>query len=178
MSTDLARDFSSWLAKASVTEKRLHPEQRALLHFVFQFRQRQGEDYFSTRLLTHFLLHCNCGLKVAQIARLLGVSRPTASQQQKLSSKTVVQQAHHRLDGRPYDPLLPHFAGPVAHVLSRNPHASRADLIGFIDQTFGVRVSRIAVYHFLKKFSDSVFSDSVLSKDSASQLSTESSTEH
>ena len=33
-----------------------------------------------------------------------------------------------------------------------NPSATRADLIDFIDRTFGVRVSRIALYHFLKKF--------------------------
>ena len=152
MSTDLAAAFSNWLAEASVPEQRLTSNQRALLQFVFEFRQRQGDDYFSTRLLTHFLLHCNSGLKIAQIARLLGVSRPTASGQQGLSSKTVVQQAHHRLDGRPYGKLLPRFAGPVAQFLSQNPHASRADLIDFIDQTFSVRVSRIAVYHFLKKY--------------------------
>ena len=30
--------------------------------------------------------------------------------------------------------------------------ATHADLIDFVDATFGVRVSRIALYHFLKKF--------------------------
>src|SRR5436309_1311060 len=144
--------FTDWLAGAQVPPDRLTPEQRGLLGAAFHFRQRQGDDYYSTRLLSHFLLHCGTGLKVAQIARLLRVSRPTASRQQGLSSKQAIQQAHHRMDGRPYGKLLPRYAGPVAHFLLSHPGASRADLIDFIDHTFGVRVSRVALYHFLKKF--------------------------
>ena len=89
---------------------------------------------------------------MAQIARLLEISRPTASRQQGLSSKEAIQQAHHRMDGRPYGKLLPRYAGPIAEFLCRHPEASRADLIDFIDQTFDVHVSRIALYKFLKKF--------------------------
>ncbi len=144
--------FSTWLAEAHIPEQRLTPEQRGVLHAAFQFRQRQGHDYYSTRLLSHFLLHCETGLKVAQIARLLDLSRPTASRQQGLSSKQAVQQARHRMDGRPYGKLLPRYAGSIAEFLLTHPEATRADLIDFIDQTFGVRVSRIAVYKFLKKY--------------------------
>jgi transposase len=144
--------FSAWLAQAQITEHRLKPDQRAVLHAAFRFRQAQGQDSYSTRLLTHFLLHCGTRLKVAQLARLVGVSRPTASRQQGMSSRQAIQQAHHRLDGRPYGKLLPRYAGPLIQFLLGRPKATRADLIDFIDQTFGVRVSRIALYHFLKKF--------------------------
>jgi hypothetical protein len=144
--------FTTWLEQAHVPAQRLTPQQQALLQAVFRFRQSQGSDYYSTRLLSHFLLHCQTGLKVAQIARLLGISRQTASGQQGLSSKQAIQQAHHRLDGRPYGKLLPRFAGPIAGFLLGQPDARRADLIDFIDRTFGVRVSRIAVYKFLKKY--------------------------
>ena len=143
--------FSAWLEQARIPEHRLTPEQRGVLQAAFRFRQSQGDDSYSTRLLTHFLLHCQTGLKVAQLARLAGVSRPTASRQQGMSSKQAVQQAHHRMDGRPYGKLLPRYAGPIIQFLLGRPQASRADLIDFIDQTFGVRVSRIALYHFLKK---------------------------
>src|SRR4029079_3961879 len=47
---------------------------------------------------------------------------------------------------------LPRCAGPITEFPLAHPKASRADLIDFIDQTFGVRVSRIAVYKFLKKY--------------------------
>jgi len=124
----------------------------ALLEAAFRFRQSQGSDYFSTRLLGHFLLHAGSGLKVAQIARLLGISRPTASRQQGLSSKQTVQQAHHRLDGRPYGKLLPRYAGAIAAFLVQSRRASRAELIDFVFATFGVRVSRIALYKFIKKY--------------------------
>jgi transposase len=144
--------FSAWLADAQIPEHRLTPEQRGVVQAAWHFRQHQGHDYYSTRLLSHFLLHCALGLKVAQIARLLHLSRPTASRQQGLSSKAAVQQARHRMDGRPYGKLLPRYAGPMAEFLCRRPEATRADLIDFIDQTFGVRVSRIALYKFLKKF--------------------------
>lgn len=149
---DAPNSFSAWLAQAQLRESRLTPDQRGVLLAVFHFRQQQGHDSYSTRLLTHFLLHCRSGLKVAALARLLGVSRPTASQQQGMSSKQAVQQAHHRMDGRPYGKLLPRYAGAILEFRLSHPDASRADLIDFIDATFGVRVSRIALYHFLKKF--------------------------
>jgi hypothetical protein len=141
-----------WLEQAGIRTQRLTPEQRGLLQATYAFRQNQGDDYYANRLLGHFLLHCGSGLKVAQIARLVGCTRQTASQQQALSTKEVIRQARHRMDGRPYGKLLPRFAGPVAAYVFAHPKASRADLIDFIDQTFGVRVSRIALYHFLKKY--------------------------
>jgi transposase len=150
--TATTETFSTWLAQARVPEHRLTPDQRGVLHAAFHFRQAQGHDAYSTRLLTHFLLHADTGLKVAQLARLVGVSRPTASRQQGMSSKQAVQQAHHRLDGRPYGKLLPRYAGPIIEFLLGRPQATRADLLAFIDRTFGVRVSRIALYKFLKKF--------------------------
>jgi hypothetical protein len=149
---DTTADFASWLAQADIPQSRLSPEVLALLQAVFRFRQHQGTDYFSTRLLGHFLLHAGTGLKLAQLARLLGISRPTASRQQGLSSKQTIQQAHHRLDGRPYGKLLPRYAGAIAHFLLTRPKATRAELIEFVFATFGVRVSRIALYKFMKKY--------------------------
>lgn len=144
--------FSSWLARARISASRLTAEQRALLQAAFRFRQAQGHDYYATRLLGHFLLHCGSGLKVAQLARLLGISRPTASRQQGLTSKQALQQAHHRMDGRPYGKLLPRYAGPIAGFLLSQPDASRHDTLDFIDRTFGVRVSTVALSKFLKKY--------------------------
>src|SRR6266480_6030950 len=94
-------DFAAWIDQADIPPSRLTPALQSLLAAVFRFRQQQGSDYYSTRLLSHFLLHCDCGLKVAQVARLLGLSRPTASRQQGLSAKEAIRQAHHRMDGRP-----------------------------------------------------------------------------
>ena len=145
-------DFTAWLGQADIPRRRLTPQVDALLRAAFRFRQWQGGDYYSTRLLGHFLLHCDSGLKVAQVARLLGISRPTASAQQGLSSREVIRRAHHRLRGRPYGKLLPRFAGPIVGFLFDHPDAGRAELLDFIEATFGVRVSRIALYKFLKKF--------------------------
>jgi hypothetical protein len=144
--------FAAWIEEAQIPQRRLTPRVLALLEAVFSFRRQQGTDYYSTRLLIHFLLHCDCGLKVAQLARLLGIARPTASAYQGLSSKEAIRQAHHRMDGRPYGKLLPRFAGPIAAFLLANPSASRAALIDFVEDTFAVRVSRIALYKFLKKY--------------------------
>jgi len=144
--------FGAWLEQAGIGTQRLTPEQRGLLRAAFAFRQDQGDDYYANRLLGHFLLHCDSRLKVAQVARLVGCSRQTASQQQALSAKEAIRQARHRMDGRPYGKLLPRFAGPIAAYVCAHPQATRGDLIDFIDATFGVRVSRIALYHFLKKY--------------------------
>src|SRR6516225_11356476 len=150
--TAATESFAGWLAQAQLREDQLTPLQRGVLLGAFAFRQRCGPDYYSTRLLSHFLLHAGTGLKVAQIARLIGISRPTASRQQGLSAKEAIQQAHHRMDGRPYGKLLPRYAGPIAQFLCSHPKASRYDVLDFLDHTLGVHVSRIALYRFLKKY--------------------------
>ncbi len=141
-----------WLSQAQIVADRLSTEQRGLLQAAFAFRQRCGDDYYSSRLLSHFLLHCDSGLKVAQIARLVGISRPTASHQQGVSSKEAIQAAHHRLAGRPHGKLLPRYAGPIAEFILTHPAATRYDVLDFIGQTWNVHVSTVALHHFCKKF--------------------------
>jgi hypothetical protein len=145
-------DYASWIDQADIPRCRLTTELEALLKAVFRFRVQQGTDYYSTRLLSHFLLHAGTGLKVAHIARLLGISRPNASGQQKLSSKAAIAQAHQRMAGRRHGKLLPRYAGPIAAFLVGHPNASRREILDFIKRTFGVSVSRIALYKFLKKY--------------------------
>jgi hypothetical protein len=144
--------FAQWLSQAHIAEVRLTAEQRGLLQYALAFRQRCGDDYYSSRLLSHFLLHCDSGLKVAQIARLVGISRPTASHQQGVSSKETVQAAHHRMAGRPYGKLLPRYAGPSAEFILTHADATRFDILDFIERTWAVRVSTVALHHFCKKF--------------------------
>jgi transposase len=141
-----------WLAQARIAAHRLTAEQRGLLQAAFAFRQRCGDDYYSRRWLSHFLLHCASGLKVAQIARLVGISRPTASHQQGVSSKEAIQAAHHRLAGRPHGKLLPRYAGPIAEFILTHGDATRFDVLAFIQRTWGVHVSTVALHHFCKKF--------------------------
>jgi transposase len=144
--------FALWLSQAQIAEGRLTSEQRGLLQAAFAFRQRCGTDYYSSRLLSHFLLHCDAGLKVAQIARLVGISRPTASHQQGVSSKEAIQAAQHRMAGRPHGKLLPRYAGPIAEFILGHADATRYDILDFIHHTWGVRVSTVALHHFCKKF--------------------------
>jgi len=143
---------TQWLTQATITPERLTVEQHAVLQAAWRFRQRVGADYYSTRLLSHFLLHCGAGFQVAQVARLLALSRPTASRQQGLSSKEVVQAAHHRLAGRPHGNLLARVAGPLAEFILTHPDASRYATLDFIERTWGVRVSTVALFKFLKKY--------------------------
>jgi transposase len=144
--------FAQWLCQAQIVEQRLTPGQRSLLQHAFAFRQRCGTDYYSSRLLSHFLLHCDSELKVAQIARLVGISRPTASHQQGVSSKEAIQAAHHRMAGRAHGKLLPRYAGAIAEFILSHTDATRYDILDFIERTWGVRVSTVALHHFCKKF--------------------------
>jgi hypothetical protein len=144
--------FAQWLIQADVAAERLTIEQTTVLQAAFHYRQQVGTDYYSTRVLSHVLLHCGCGIPVAQLARLLVISRPTASRQQGVASKEVIQSAHHRMAGRPHGKLLPRYAGPIAEFVLSHPDASRFDTLEFIERTWGVRVSTVALHHFLKKY--------------------------
>jgi hypothetical protein len=145
-------DFARWLQDAAVPQAKLTDAQCAVLQAAFAFLQRCGHDYYSIRLLSHFLLHAQLGLPVAHVARLLRLSRSAASAQQGLSSKEVVQAANHRLRGRSHGKLLPRFAGPIAHFLHQHKDATRWDLLDFIRESCGVSVSRMALHNFLKKY--------------------------
>ena len=111
-----------------------------------------GRDYASRRIVAHFLMHCQLGFKLAQVARLVGVTRPTASRQNKLSSRQVVREIQHRLSGRPYGKLLPRYAGPIAQFLVTHSDANRDDMLDFIEALGMFRVSLTALHNFLKKY--------------------------
>ena len=147
--------FNQWLREAKIDRQKLSPDLIAVLEASFRFVQRCGGDYYSRRMLSHFLLHCESGLQVSQIARILGVSRSTASEQQNISSKEMIQIAHHRMAGQPHGThgkLLARYAGPIAQFLITHPKASRLDILDFIERTWQVRASTVALYHFLKKY--------------------------
>jgi transposase len=92
------------------------------------------------------------GLKVAQIARLVGISTRSAFRHGKLSARQVVQQIQHRFNGRPYGKLLPRHAGSIAEFLFTHPEATRDELLDFIGRTWEFRVSKVALWEFLKKY--------------------------
>lgn len=144
--------FEEWLEAGKISQRRLSPEVRAVLQATFSFLETCGRDYASQRMAMHFLLHCDAGLKRAQVARLVGVTRPTASRHSKLSSREVVGEIQHRLSGRPYGKLLPRHAGPIAEFLVTHPHATRADVLDFIERTWQIRVSTVALHNYRKKY--------------------------
>lgn len=151
----MARDgeaFKQWLDEASIPQSRRTPDALAVLKAAFAFLQQGGTDYASRRIAAHFLFNCQLDLKLAQIARLVGITRPTASRQNKLSSQQVVREIQHQLAGRPYGKLLPRYAGPVAHFLTTHADASRQDVLEFIESTWNIRVGRTALHNFLKKY--------------------------
>jgi transposase len=144
--------FDQWLCGAKVDPERLSDQQRSVLQAAFQFLQRSKRDYSSSRIASHFLLHCGAGFEVTQVARLVGISTRSAFRHRKLSAKQVGQQIHHHFSGRPYGKLLPRHAGPIAEFLFTHPEATRDELLDFIGHTWNFRVSKVALWEFLKKF--------------------------
>jgi hypothetical protein len=144
--------FVQWLDEARIPHTKRTPHQVAVLKAAFTFFQEAGSDYASRRLVAYFLLKCHLDLKLAQVARLVGVTRQTASRQNKLSSQDVVREIQQQLAGRPYGKLLPRYAGPVAHFLVTHADASRDDVREFIENTWNIRVGRTALHEFLNKY--------------------------
>jgi hypothetical protein len=54
--------------------------------------------------------------------------------------------------GRPHGKLLPRYAGPIAEFILTHADATRYDVLDFIERTWDVRVSTVALHHFCKKF--------------------------
>ncbi len=143
--------FEQWLDDAKIPQRYRSPQQLAVLEAVFVFLQRAGSDYAEQTHRGAFSVELSVGLEACPVARLVGVTRPTASRQNKISSRQVVREIQHRLSGRPYGKLLPRYAGPIAQFLMTHPDANRDDLVDFIEGTFSVRISLTALHKFLKK---------------------------
>lgn len=152
MAKDGDAAFEQWLDAARIPNTKRTPGQLPVLKAVFAFLQQTGSDYPSRRLAAHFLLNCQLDLKLAQVARLVGITRPSASRQNHLSTRDVVREIQHQLAGRPYGKLLPRYAGPVAQFLTIHPDASRREVLEFIENTWNIRVGRTALHNFLKKY--------------------------
>jgi len=144
--------FEQWLCVAKAPPERLSDRQRMILHAAFRFLQHRSGDYSSSRIAGYFLLHCGVGLEVAQIARLVGISTRSAFRHRKLSARQVAQQIQHRFHGRPYGKLLPRHAGSIAEFLFTHAEATRDELLDFIGRTWEFRVSKVALWEFLKKY--------------------------
>jgi hypothetical protein len=144
--------FDQWIDEAKIPPRLRSPNHLTVLRAAFGFLQQAGSDYASKRIVVHFLLNCQLGWKIAHVARLVGVTRPTASRQNQLSSRQVVREIQHRLSGRPYGKLLPRYAGPIAQFLVTHKNATRDDLLDFMEATWNIRVSLTSLHNFLKKY--------------------------
>jgi len=151
MSTE-GLSFERWLERARLQRARLDARQVSVLEAVFRFLEHGGHDYASRRLVEHFLLHAELGLKVAQVARLVGLDRCTSSRHRPCSSSQVVQAIHNRQTGKFPGKLLPRYAGPVAQFLLEHPKATREEVLDFLEQRWQIRPGYRALDNFLRKY--------------------------
>lgn len=127
--------FERWLERARLQRERLNVRQSCVLEAAFRFLEHGGHDYASRRLVEHFLLHTELGLKTA---RLVSLDRCNSTRHRPCSSSQVVQAIHNRQAGKFVDKLLPCYAGPVAQYLLEHPKASRDQVLNF-KSTSGTR---------------------------------------
>jgi hypothetical protein len=151
MSTE-GLSFELWLERARLQRARLNARQVSVLDAAFRFLEHGGHDYASRRLVEHFLLHAELGLKVAQVARLAGLDRCTSSRHRPCTSSQVVQAIHNRQAGKFPGKLLPRYAGPVAQFLLEHPKAKRHEVLDFLEQRWQIRPGYRALNNFLRKY--------------------------
>jgi hypothetical protein len=151
MSTE-GLSFETWLERARLRRERLSTHQVSVLQAAFRFLEHGGHDYASRRLVEHFLLHAELGLKVAQVARLVGLDRCTSSRHRPCSSSQVVQAIHNRQAGKFPGKLLPRYAGPIAQYLLEHPKATRDEVLDFLERRWQIRPGYRALDNFLRKY--------------------------
>jgi len=144
--------FDGWLERARLRRERLNAHQISVLEAAFRFLEHGGHDYSSRRLVEHFLLHSELGLKVAQVARLVGLDRCTSSRHRPCSSSQVVQAIHNRQAGKFPGKLLPRYAGPVAQFLLERPKATRDEVLDFLERRWQIRPGYRALDNFLREY--------------------------
>lgn len=104
------------------------------------------------RMVAYLLAHCGMGLSSAVIGAVVGTSDRAVRKGRQYPPREFWQRLQQARRGHPPPKLRPEHVGLVAKFLSEHKQCSVAELLDFIEKSFGVTLERHTLRRFLERY--------------------------
>jgi transposase len=104
------------------------------------------------RVVAYLLCHCGMGLSTALIGAVVGTTGRAVRNGQQFEPEQFWKRLRTLRRGHAPPKLRREQVGPVAKFLAANKKCSVAELLAFIEKKFDVRMDRLTLRRFLKRY--------------------------
>jgi hypothetical protein len=144
--------IAEWGAASGVDVEGLDVGQRWVIFAALSFLAYVGAVPALRRLVAYLLSHCDLGLTSLVIGAAVGTTDRAVRKGRELPPEEFWQRMQNARRGHKPAKLDREQVGPVAKYLAEHKRCSVAELLSYIDKTFGVRMDRLTLRRFLKRY--------------------------
>jgi len=144
--------LQQWSMRTGIDLTRIDSGQRWVIFAALQAVTLLGETQALKRVVVFLLANCGMGLPATVIASVVGTSDRTIRNLRSYSSAQLLTSVRQRLGGNHKPKLKAEHAGVVGKLLLLHPDARVKELIELIEEEIGIKVDRLTLRRFLKKY--------------------------
>ena len=141
-----------WARGASVDPGSLDAGQQWAIFAALTFLKFIGPVPALRRVVAYLLSHCGLALSSGVIGAVVGTTDRAVRKGRGFGPKEFWQRLQKARRGHAPPKLRRDQVGPVAKYLSEHKRCTVAELLGFIHRTFDVRMDRLTLRRFLKRY--------------------------
>jgi len=146
------RRLKEWARAKDVELAGLDGGQQWVVFAALTFVEFIGDLAPLRRVLAYLLSHCGLGLSTSVIGAVVGRTDRAVRKGRQFKPREFWTRLQKAKRGHAPAKLRKDQVGLVAKFLAEHKRCSVAELLGFIDQTFGVRMDRLTLRRFLKRY--------------------------
>jgi transposase len=146
------RRLSRWAAKSGVDLAKLDAWQKAVVLAALTFLGFSGALPALRRLVAYLLSHCGLGLSSTVISAVVGTTDRAVRKGRQVPPRQFCQQLRQPRRGHRAPKLRQEQVGPVAKFLAEHRRCSVAEVLDFLQRTFGVQMDRLTLRRFLQRY--------------------------
>ncbi len=146
------RCLEEWAARTGSDLGGLDAGQRWVVFAAVSFLEFIGGLPSLRRMVAYLLSHCGLELSSMTIGAVVGTTDRAVRKGRAYSPREFWQRLQKARRGHAPPKLRREQVGPVAKFLAEHKQCSVAELLGFIQKTFGVEMDRLTLRRFLKRY--------------------------
>lgn len=146
------RCLGQWAATSGVDLAKLDAWQRGVVLAAVTFLGFSGAVPMLRRLVAYLLSHCGLGLSSTVIGAVVGTTDRAVRKARQVPARQFCKRLQQAPRGHRSPKLRQEQVGPVAKFLAEHKGCSVAEVLDFLQRTFGVQMERLTLRRFLKRY--------------------------
>lgn len=144
--------LEKWACASGVELSQLDAMQRGVVLAALVFLSFVGAVPALRRMVAYLLSHSGMGLSSVVIGAVVGTTDRAVRKGRQVAPKEFWKRLQKARRGHAPPKLRKEQVGPVAKFLSEHKECSVAEVLGFIHSSFGVKMDRLTLRRFLKRY--------------------------